>query len=113
MLLAGCDSGSRVIDPGCDCSLPSDTPINDTIQNTMLRFDAVYEFEDSTRYRNLLASDFRYTFSQASDPQLVLTYGNNWGKDDEVASSRHLFDGFTNSLGEAVPAARRIGPGDQ
>jgi hypothetical protein len=109
MLLAGCNSGNRVIDPiPCDCYVPPETPINDTVQNTIRRFEVTYEFQDLPKYGNLLASDFRYTFSQASDPVLVQTYGNDWGKDDEVASSWHLFDGFTNSVGEAFPAASKI-----
>ena len=110
MLPAGCDSGSRSIDPfGCDCGqIPTEVPLNDTVQNTMLRFEGTYEFQASSRYKNLLASDFRYTFSQASDPTLVQIYGNNWGKADEVFSSGNLFNGFTNSVGEALPAASRI-----
>jgi hypothetical protein len=88
--------------------VPKDTlPLNDTVQKTMLRFEATYEFQDLPKYANLLASDFRYTFSQASDPLLVQTYPN-WGKDDEVATSQHLFEGFTNSLDEVVPAASKI-----
>lgn len=109
-VLYGCGGNpfSPPIDRGADGRIPPNAPLNDTVQNTMLRFEATYEYQDLPKYEKLLASDFRYTFSQASDPQLVLTYGNNWGKDDEVASSQHLFDGFTNSRGEAVPAASKI-----
>jgi hypothetical protein len=109
-VLSGCGSNpfNPPIDPGGDGHIPGPTPLNDTVQNTMLRFEATYEFQDLPKYEFLLASDFRYTFSQASDPTLVEIYGNNWGKDDEVASSQHLFEGFTNSLGQAVPAASKI-----
>jgi hypothetical protein len=109
-VLSGCGSNpfNPIPDPGGDGHIPPNAPLNDTVQNTMLRFEATYEFQDLPKYEALLSSDFRYTFSQASDPDLVLAYGNNWGKDDEIASSQHLFDGFTNAHGDAVPAASKI-----
>lgn len=109
-ILSGCGGNpfNPVIDPGGDGRIPGNTPLADTPQNLMLRFEASYEFQDLPNYENLLTSDFRYTFSQASDPTLVATYGSNWGKDDESESSRHLFDGFTNSNGDVIPKASRI-----
>ena len=82
-------------------------PVPDSPQNLMLYFEAVYEAQSSANYEALLTSDFRYTFSLASDPELVNRYPN-WGRDDEVESTRHLFEGFTNSSGDPVPAATRI-----
>jgi hypothetical protein len=82
--------------------------VNDSPQNMMIRFERSYEFQDLPNYEKLLTSDFRYTFSSASDPNLVAQYGNNWGKDDEVESSKHLFEGFTNSSGDFVPSASKI-----
>ena len=107
-VLAGCGSNpfNPPIDPGGDGHIPGNAPLNDTVENTMLRFEATYEFQDLPKYENLLASDFRYTFSQASDPTLVQSYPN-WGKDDEVATSQHLFEGFNSSTGP-VPAASEI-----
>lgn len=81
---------------------------NDSPQALMLRFDRTYEFQDLPNYERLFTSDFRYTFSQASDPTLVATYGNAWGKEDETESSRHLFEGYTNTGAELIPAASRI-----
>jgi hypothetical protein len=97
-LLAGC--GSNPFDPppiDDDPGLPPGTPLNDTPQNTMLRFEAAYENKVAVEYEKLLASNFRFTFSNQSDPDLVNEYGNNWGKDDEIESTRHLFEGFTSA----------------
>jgi hypothetical protein len=82
-------------------------PTPDSPQNLMLRFEGVYELQSAANYEPLLTSDFRYTFSLASDPTLVDRYPN-WGLDDEVESTRHLFEGFTTATGEVVPAASRI-----
>ena len=83
-------------------------PINDTPQNTMVRFEAAYERKVPVEYGKLLASNFRFTFSSQSDPTLVATYGNNWGKDDEIESTIHLFEGFTNDQGERQDPASSI-----
>jgi len=97
------------IDPGGDGHVPGDTPLNDSPQNLMLRFEKSYEFQDLPTYINLLTSDFRYTFSADSDLELVNRYPN-WGRDDEEESTKHLFEGFTNSASPpvVVPAASRI-----
>jgi hypothetical protein len=108
-LLAGCSSNP--FDPPPDDVPPGlgpDVPINDTPQNTMLRFEAAYEKKVPVEYEKLLTSNFRFTFSNQSDPTLVATYGNNWGKDDEVESTQHLFQGFTNENGEFQGAASAI-----
>jgi hypothetical protein len=110
-VLAGCGSNpfNPPIDPGGDGHVPGDTPLNDSPQNLMLRFEKSYEFQDLPTYINLLTSDFRYTFSADSDPTLVNLYPN-WGRDDEEESTKHLFEGFTNSETppRLVPAASRI-----
>jgi len=108
-ILAGCGSNpfNPPIDPGGDGHLPGDTPINDSQQNLMIRFEKSYEFQDLQAYQYLLTSDFRYTFSLASDPRLVDQYPN-WGLDDEIQSTEHLFDGFTNTRGEFFAAASQI-----
>jgi hypothetical protein len=107
-VLAGC--GGNPFTPPKDPknTLPPDTPLNDTPQNTMIRLQRAYQYQDITNYKNLLSADFRYTFSQATDPTLVTQYGTNWGKDDEVESAQHLLTGFTNSLGQYVGPASNI-----
>ena len=108
-VLSGCGSNpfNPPIDPGGDGRVPGDTPINDSPQNLMIRFEKSYEFQDLPNYQKLLTSDFRYTFSQQADPNLVNLYPN-WGFDDEVESTKHLFEGFVNSTGQTVPAASKI-----
>jgi hypothetical protein len=99
---------------GCAFNPPDDIPVPppplpeaDSPQNLMLRFEGVYELQSAVNYEQLLTSDFRYTFSLASDPLLVNRYPT-WGHDDEVESTRHLFEGFRTLTGEDVPAASRI-----
>ena len=82
-------------------------PTNDSPQGAVLRFEYIYEQQALLLYEPLLTSDFRYTVSAASDPELVNRYPN-WGRDDEVESTRHLFEGFQNTLGERIPRANRI-----
>ena len=107
-LASGC--GSNPFNPPVDDGggLPIDTPMNDTPQNTMTRFERTYEKQVLDQYELLFTSNFRFTFSSQSDPTLVNLYGNNWGKDDEIESTSHLFDGFTNELGTFVPGASDI-----
>jgi len=82
-------------------------PLNDSPQGAVLLFEYIYEQQSLPLYEPLLTSDFRYTFSVASDPELVDRYPN-WGRDDEVESTRHLFEGFQNIAGQTVPRASRI-----
>ena len=107
-VLAGC-GGSNPFSPPPDLThtLPKDTPPNDSPQNTMIRFQRAYQYQDITQYTNLLTSDFRYTFSAQSDPTLNTTYPN-WGKDDETESTKHLLTGFTNASAVYVPPASNI-----
>ena len=86
---------------------PPPLPDADSPQNAMLRFQGVYQAQSLVNYEPLLTSDFRYTFSLQADPGLVNLYPN-WGKDDEVETTRHLFEGFVNSEGKPFPAARSI-----
>jgi hypothetical protein len=108
-ILSGCGSNpfKPPIDPGGDGHLPGDTPINDSQQNLMIRFEKSYEFQDLPAYKYLLTSDFRYTFSLASDPLLYNQYPN-WGLDDEILSTQHLFEGFTNTEGKYFAPASDI-----
>jgi hypothetical protein len=72
-------------------------PLNTTPENLMARFDGMYEAKNLGEYKLLFTSDFRFTFSSQSDAELVTLYGNSWGKDDEVESTSHLFEGFQSS----------------
>jgi len=83
-------------------------PVNSTPQGAIPRLERTYERQDEIEYPKLLTADFRYTFSAQSDPALATQYGLNWGKDDETQSAEHLFAGFVNGTGEAVPPASRI-----
>jgi len=108
-VLTGCGGGNPFHPPVDNVhTLPPETPLNDTPQNTMIRFQRAYDHQDITSYKNLLSSDFRYTFSAQTDQNLVNQYGNNWGKDDETESAQHLLTGFTNSLGKYVGPASNI-----
>lgn len=99
-LLTGCSSNpfTPPTDDG-DGGLPQGTPLNDTPQNTMLRFEATYENQVVAEYEKLFAANFRFTFSSQTDQELVDRYGTSWGKDDEIESTSHLFSGFTNEEG--------------
>ena len=92
-LVAGC--GGNPFNPPIDDippGLPDDTPLNDTPQNTMIRFQAIYEYQVQADYEALFASNFQFTFSGVSDPELASQYGTSWGKDDEIETSRNIFD---------------------
>jgi hypothetical protein len=87
--------------------LPAGTPQADSPSNLALRLEATWEWQVVTEYAKLLTNDFRFLFSLQSDPVLVDQYPN-WGFDDEVESTQHLFEGFTNSQGSAIPGASAI-----
>ncbi len=88
--------------------LPGDTPLNDTPQNTMIRFERAYEYQVHEEYDKLFAGNFVFHFSAQSDPDLVTQYGNNWGAKFESDAAVHLFDGFVNDDGDPIPGATRI-----
>ncbi len=108
--LAGCgdDSATAPIPQPTPDPLPLGTPLNDTPANTLIRLERAYENQVLASYLPLFTDDFYFEFSSQSDPGLVSQYGNNWGVDDESASTAHLFDGFTNEFGVYVPGAAGI-----
>jgi hypothetical protein len=108
-VLAGCSSNpfTPPIDDGGG-GLPPSTPNNDSPQNTMLRFEATFENQVKAEYEKLFASNFRFTFSSQSDPLLAAEWGASWGKDDEIESTGHLFEGFTDQGGVPQPPAAQI-----
>jgi len=99
LALAGCGGDKILPPPGVP---QSDSPIH-----LVQQLERTWESQDLPNYGELLTEDFRFRFSPLSDPLLVDRYPN-WGLDDEVESTKHLFEGFVNSSGESMPAATRI-----
>jgi hypothetical protein len=107
-LIAGCGGGDKSTKPVTPADgLPAGTPAANSPMNLMQRFEATWKSQVESQYAPLLSDDFRYVFSVAADPVLANQYPN-WSKADEEASTRHLFDGFRNSVGDSVPGASRI-----
>jgi hypothetical protein len=108
VLAAGCsDSKStKVVVP--NDGLPAGTPVNDSESHLMNRFEATFDAQSEGEYAKLLTDDFRFHFSQASDPDLVLAYGDNWGRVDETTAVTHLFDGFTDPVNGIIPGASTV-----
>ena len=108
-VLAGCSSNpfTPPTDDGNN-ELPATTPLNDSPENTMARFEATYEYRVKPEYEKLFTSNFRFTFSNQSDPELFNTWGTSWGKDDEIESTGNLITGFTDSEGNPQAAAASI-----
>jgi hypothetical protein len=97
------------------CSKSSTEPIpppvdaqNSTPQGAMLRFEKAYELKVLAAYADLFTADFRFAFSSDADPDLVSQFGDTWGKSNEIQSTNHLFDGFTNTVGQFVAPASLI-----
>ena len=104
LLLAGCGGGS---DKTTKPVPPADNGFATSPSNLMQRLENTYESKSESGYVKLLAGDFRYAFSVSADQLLVNQYPN-WDRDDEETSYKHLVNGFTNSVGTAIPAASRI-----
>jgi hypothetical protein len=83
-------------------------PLNDTPRNLMLRFRDVCQQRKATEYPGLFATNFRFRFSAAMDPELVTEYGDNWDLSEEAQYADHLFKGFRDSSQAYQPAASRI-----
>jgi len=110
LALAGCggDDGPTACNCGNPDPLPPGTPANDTPEHLMTRFEAAYENQVLEGFAPLLTADFRFHFSNQTDPALVSQYGDNWRKDDELTSTENLFEGFTNENGDHVPGATSL-----
>jgi hypothetical protein len=110
LTVAGCGDNDdpAPLQPEPVSPLPSGTPLNDTPQNTMIRFEVAYENQALTEYLALFTNDFSFRFSTQSDPALVSQFGSTWGVTRDSASTRHLFDGFTNEQGDFLPGASDI-----
>jgi hypothetical protein len=108
LVAAGCGGSkpTKVVVP--KDGLPAGTPINDSELHLLTRFEATFEAQSGVEYAKLLTDDFVFHFSQASDPDLVLAYGENWGRDDETAAITNLFEGFDAQSGQHIPGASII-----
>jgi hypothetical protein len=81
---------------------------NDTPANTMTRFIELHETKNATEFSKLLAGDFRFEFSSAADPGLVVLYPSGWTRSDERIATKNLFEGGQNMFGGAVEGADSI-----
>src|SRR5688572_32955928 len=105
----GCSGDSDdPVSPPTQSGLPDSIPPANTPANLLERFEASWEHEVVAEYTALLTADFGFTFSNQSDPDLVVEYGNSWGRSHEIASTTHLMTGFTNELGEYQAATSSI-----
>jgi len=75
---------------------------------TMNRLVSAYEQKNLDSYRAMFTNDFSYEFSSETDPTLVQKFGDNWSKDDEITSARHLFRGYSPADGPSLPPASSI-----
>src|SRR5262249_47448825 len=103
LLLAGCGSS-----PTQPKSSGTALPGNNTPQSTILRLLAAYQGKKLPEFRGLFTGDYRYEFSNSTDPTLVTKYASGWFAADESASAQHLFKGGNNSDGIYQQAASSI-----
>lgn len=108
LFAAGCGGSkpTKVVVP--KDGLPAGTPINDSEMHLMTRMEVTFEAQSGAEYAKLLTDDFVFHFSEASDPTLVATYGENWSRNDETAAVTHLFEGFDALAGQHIPGASSI-----
>src|SRR5262249_30320723 len=67
-----------------------------------------YQGKKLPEFRGLFTGDYRYEFSNSTDPTLVTKYASGWFAADESASAQHLFKGGNNSDGIYQQAASSI-----
>jgi hypothetical protein len=79
---------------------PTDSP-----DSLMQCLETSYESRDVGEYGKLFTADFRYFFG---DAELARRYPDGWTREDEIASARHLFEGFRDAGGVYRPPATRI-----
>src|SRR5262245_55715564 len=70
-------------------------PPNDTPQSAMARLIQSYEAKKDVEYTAMFTGDYKYEFSNSTDPVLVTMYSGGWFKSDEGESALHLFNGYT------------------
>jgi hypothetical protein len=89
-------------------SKPAAMPLNNTPENTILRFIAAYEQMDTTAYGQLFTGDFMFEFSNSADPDLANEYSAGWFKEDERFAATNLFNGGVNNDGVYQDGARIV-----
>ena len=95
-----------VLGPGCADmghrlpTAPEPAPVPSTPQQAMRLLEWCWNNRDLSRYRELLAEDFQFVFSQL-DPSGNPYRGLPWNREDELASIGHLFVGGNNTLSPA------------
>jgi hypothetical protein len=102
LLGSGCSS-----DPAQPKAPAASLATNDTPAGAASRLVNSYQQKNQDAFAGMLTGDFRFEFSSATDPGLVLQYPTGWGRLDETESSSHLFSGFPPGK-PAAPAASSI-----
>ncbi|TMQ55934.1 MAG: hypothetical protein E6K72_05800 [Candidatus Eisenbacteria bacterium] len=90
--------------PGAPDALQS-LPAGDSPVGAMVRLLASYRLERLDDYAPLLLPGFRFFFGDSASRA---AYPEGFTRVDELASARHLFEGFTDASGVRHPAARSI-----
>jgi hypothetical protein len=103
VVLAGCSKGHPSTAPQDPVIIGDPSP-----QLTMQRLVSAYEQKKPVEYQDAFTGDFRFEFSNVTDPNLVQQYAGGWFKTDEKESSNHLFTGYTDPGGGQLPAATSI-----
>jgi hypothetical protein len=78
---------------------PSLPPLNDSPTHAVERLFESYGRQDVATCGDVLDGAFRYRFSAAADPDLVVLYGDSWTRDDELIAAAHVFDGYVDDTG--------------
>ena len=113
-LFAGCDGGEDFspTDPGGQTPppppAPAPPPSNATADGAVERLIWSIEQQDESVYETLLTGDFRFEFSESSDPDLMQEFPSGWVLEDEAGSVARLFDGGENEEGVVQPEATAI-----
>jgi hypothetical protein len=81
---------------------------NDTPQGAMLRMVESYEARADSVYAKIFTGDFRFSFSNVTDPTLVQEYSAGWFKSDEAASATHMAYGYTPPGGSTLPPVSSV-----
>ena len=95
---------SLLAEPG-EPDAPEFLPASDSPLGATSRLLASYRTERLEEYAALLLPDFRFTFA---DSETRAAHPEGFSREDEIASARHLFEGFTDAAGVDRPAARLI-----
>jgi hypothetical protein len=74
-------------------------------ESALERLRAGYEAKDAAAYEAAFTPGFRFHFGDAEGRS---AHPEGWGREDEVASARHLFEGFVDRQGIPRPAARAL-----